>query len=267
MIKNDNELTENKRWKRHYDLLIEKAKNTNYGDSYTEQHHIVPKCLGGSNSKNNIVRLSAREHYVAHQLLAKIYPQHPGLISACIIMCTDKDGNRINNKTYSWLRTKLAETMRNLRLGKTKENCESTARGAAKKRGRTKQTHQYIANMANAKRGITKKENPKLSNGGLSTAKKIKGQTKETLDSIKRMSETQVKRMSDPEIKLMYKQACSILSNDDKIEILHFRIAKKPIKWIKTYLKEYRNVECSEVTISRFISRFRKGIDSLNILA
>lgn len=39
---------------------------------YVEKHHIIPKSLGGSNSKSNIVRLSAREHFICHRLLTKM---------------------------------------------------------------------------------------------------------------------------------------------------------------------------------------------------
>lgn len=53
---------------KHYNLLIETRKNL-VRDCYTENHHIIPKCYGGSDSPDNIVRLSAREHFVAHWLL------------------------------------------------------------------------------------------------------------------------------------------------------------------------------------------------------
>jgi hypothetical protein len=36
-----------------------------------ERHHIIPKSIGGSNSKNNIVYLTFREHFLAHWLLIK----------------------------------------------------------------------------------------------------------------------------------------------------------------------------------------------------
>ena len=39
---------------------------------YYESHHILPKSLGGSNSKSNLVLLTAREHYLCHLLLIKI---------------------------------------------------------------------------------------------------------------------------------------------------------------------------------------------------
>ena len=43
---------------------------------YTEKHHIIPKSLGGSDDKCNIVELTAREHFVCHLLLSKMYPKH-----------------------------------------------------------------------------------------------------------------------------------------------------------------------------------------------
>lgn len=40
--------------------------------SYYERHHIIPKSMGGTNAKNNLVTLTAREHYVCHLLLPKM---------------------------------------------------------------------------------------------------------------------------------------------------------------------------------------------------
>jgi len=39
---------------------------------YTENHHIIPKCLGGDNSKENLIKLTAREHFICHWLLTKM---------------------------------------------------------------------------------------------------------------------------------------------------------------------------------------------------
>lgn len=55
-----------------YDQLVEKAKNRAV-TGYTEIHHIIPRCMGGNNDNFNLVRLTAREHYIAHHLLYKIY--------------------------------------------------------------------------------------------------------------------------------------------------------------------------------------------------
>lgn len=38
-----------------------------------EKHHIIPKSLGGSNTKDNLVLLTPREHCLAHILLTKMY--------------------------------------------------------------------------------------------------------------------------------------------------------------------------------------------------
>jgi hypothetical protein len=57
----------------HYDRLIEKAKSRTEVLEYSEKHHVIPKSLGGSNAKSNIVVLTGREHFLAHMLLAKIH--------------------------------------------------------------------------------------------------------------------------------------------------------------------------------------------------
>ena len=58
-----------------YKSLIKKRQNIPIikGEIYSERHHIIPKSMGGTNRKENIVRLTAREHYVAHWLLFRIY--------------------------------------------------------------------------------------------------------------------------------------------------------------------------------------------------
>jgi hypothetical protein len=39
---------------------------------YFEKHHILPKSLGGKNNKENLVNLTAREHFICHWLLTKM---------------------------------------------------------------------------------------------------------------------------------------------------------------------------------------------------
>jgi hypothetical protein len=41
-------------------------------DTYVEKHHIVPRSLGGQENKTNLVKLTAREHFVCHLLLTKM---------------------------------------------------------------------------------------------------------------------------------------------------------------------------------------------------
>jgi hypothetical protein len=58
-----------------YYALIERAQSANRSKTdgiYYESHHIIPKSLGGNDRKTNLVLLTAREHLVAHLLLARI---------------------------------------------------------------------------------------------------------------------------------------------------------------------------------------------------
>jgi hypothetical protein len=56
-----------------YENLIQKARNRTSVSEYTELHHIIPKCMNGDNSASNLVRLTAREHFIAHALLYRIH--------------------------------------------------------------------------------------------------------------------------------------------------------------------------------------------------
>lgn len=90
-----------------YNELMARSK-TRTLDGYTETHHIVPKCKGGSNDANNLAILTPSEHYLAHQLLVKIYPTDYGLVYAAKLMTGHKNGKRCNNKLYGWIRCKLS---------------------------------------------------------------------------------------------------------------------------------------------------------------
>jgi hypothetical protein len=61
---------DNKYSKCYYSIIECRKKNSVTG--YVERHHIVPKSLGGSNKKENIVALTAREHFICHRLLVKM---------------------------------------------------------------------------------------------------------------------------------------------------------------------------------------------------
>ncbi len=56
-------------YKEVYNKLIENAKNRELSDGYYETHHIVPRSEGGLDVVSNLVKLTPREHYIAHKLL------------------------------------------------------------------------------------------------------------------------------------------------------------------------------------------------------
>lgn len=41
-------------------------------EGITEEHHIIPKSLGGSNDPSNLVKLSPKAHFICHWLLTKM---------------------------------------------------------------------------------------------------------------------------------------------------------------------------------------------------
>ena len=60
-----------------YSEIIERAKsrglNKKLLKGYFEKHHIIPRSLNGTDDKSNLVLLTAREHFICHHLLWKIY--------------------------------------------------------------------------------------------------------------------------------------------------------------------------------------------------
>lgn len=80
-----------------YNMLVEKRKCVPMIDGYSENHHIIPKCLGGDDSPDNLVRLTAREHFIAHHLLYKHY-RTPALAHAWYSMLR-RDSNQKRNYT------------------------------------------------------------------------------------------------------------------------------------------------------------------------
>ena len=59
------------KYSKWYRALIAKRKN-NPPIGYCERHHILPHSLGGTNDKANLVKLTAREHFICHRLLVKM---------------------------------------------------------------------------------------------------------------------------------------------------------------------------------------------------
>lgn len=53
-------------------LRSDNRKDANKILGYSERHHIVPKCMGGKNNKENLAYLSAREHFICHLLLIRM---------------------------------------------------------------------------------------------------------------------------------------------------------------------------------------------------
>ena len=124
-----------------YNSIISRAKTRALG-SYTELHHIIPKSLGGSNSKENLVRLTAREHFICHLLLVKMTEgksKFKMMKAAAMLAVSNKTQSRhkINARTYEILKRNASVAMSNLTKGKPKHTAHSKKLIADSKRGKS----------------------------------------------------------------------------------------------------------------------------------
>lgn len=86
---------------------------------YCEIHHIVPKCMGGDDSPENLIKLTLREHFITHAMLAR-ENDHIGIQSAFIQMCHKRVGRqhfKINSRIYESLKQKLYESLSDYNSG------------------------------------------------------------------------------------------------------------------------------------------------------
>lgn len=158
-----------------YDQLIERARNRKL-EGFTERHHVNPTCMGGDDSPENIVRLTPEEHYTAHLLLVKMYPNSAGLIQAAARQAASLTGRK--RKMYGWLRRKQAEMMRN-RVISPETRAKMSAAQKGKKRGPFSAEHK--AKLAAASKGRKKSEEHKAALSAAKTGKKLGPQSEEHL--------------------------------------------------------------------------------------
>jgi hypothetical protein len=105
---------ENKYSQWYYNIITQAKSRVLEG--YTETHHILPRSLGGTNDTENLVRLTAREHYICHLLLPKMTSgqSYQKMVYAYTIM----SGRKLyNSKKYNFYRTEYAKINSELRSG------------------------------------------------------------------------------------------------------------------------------------------------------
>lgn len=93
---------------KRYDKLINFYKNKLI-EGYNEKHHIIPKCLGGSDDLENLILIPARVHFICHYLLYKAYPNNNKLALAFSMMTVNNPYQKRNSKLYE--KAKLARSL------------------------------------------------------------------------------------------------------------------------------------------------------------
>ena len=108
----------NNKYKSWYNSIIQKANNRTIS-TYKEKHHILPRCLGGKDNQENLVELTAREHFIVHMLLCKFTKGQAkrSMLYAFKCMCYyKKDGRdyKINSRIAQKLRSELKFSKKHL---------------------------------------------------------------------------------------------------------------------------------------------------------
>lgn len=110
-------------YKRIYSEFIkDRREKENTLTGYTERHHIWPKCMGGSDDAENLIRLTPEDHYFAHLLLAHVYGGRNW--AAVVAMCQlANDIGKLRRKKlnarsqFGHVRRKLARYYRSILSG------------------------------------------------------------------------------------------------------------------------------------------------------
>lgn len=93
---------------KRYNRIITHYKQ-NITDGFLEKHHILPKCMGGSNEIENLVVLPARAHFICHYLLHKSYPENIKLAHAFAMMIVNNPYQKRTSRLYE--KAKIARTL------------------------------------------------------------------------------------------------------------------------------------------------------------
>ena len=130
-------------------------------DTYTETHHIQPRSLGGSDDLHNLVELTAREHFICHWLLTKMYSgeDRAKMINALYMMqgknrYQERYQTKITSRVYESLREDYARYISELNSGRVQPP-EEKAKQIAAITGRKRKpfSEEWRARMAEKKKG------------------------------------------------------------------------------------------------------------------
>jgi hypothetical protein len=130
----------------HYDRLVARAQARMYSpDVYVERHHILPRCMGGTDNPLNIVKLPPEEHVTAHRLLCRIHPTVADLALAVTYLCRARIG-REARRVYAMDRARHIQTMKKPRDRVTCQKIKDTLTGA-------KHTEERRRNISASRKG------------------------------------------------------------------------------------------------------------------
>ena len=128
-----------------YYNIINNSKNRLL-NGYKEKHHIIPRCLGGKDTKDNLAILTAREHFIVHLLLCKFTTgqEKMKMLYAFNAMCNFKKSGR-----YTKVNSRLVDKIKsNFKF--TKEHVEKIRLANLGKK-RTEEQKQKLSQLKKGK--------------------------------------------------------------------------------------------------------------------
>lgn len=107
-------------YERLYNSIIERRRD-NSPQGYIERHHIIPVSFGGTDDENNIVSLTAREHFLCHLLMVKMFEKtdnfYKALFAFMMMSVSSKNQNRITSRVFERYRREHSVLMSHLQSG------------------------------------------------------------------------------------------------------------------------------------------------------
>ena len=184
-----NTFLENKYTKWYKNIIANAKLRDLKKNEYVENHHIIPSCIGGENSSDNKVKLTAKEHFVCHHLLVHMTTgKIKSKMSFAMVMFTRKNSNhkryQINARTYDHIRRLVKEASIDLNKGR-KQSEETKAKMRLAWKTRKPITDITRAKLSLARSKIITTDATKLKMSEAHRGKKFSDQHKQKISLIK----------------------------------------------------------------------------------
>ena len=268
----------------NYEDFIQDILNTRgrfaCGDEYHERHHIIPKCIGGRNDEENLIDLYAKEHFIAHKLLATENPNNNSLVYAygCMAWAINDNQERyeVTPEEYEEARMAFSKSMK----GKLKSE-EHKKKLSESKKGKPLPSHMLEQAIA-AIKGIPLSADHRNKISASLTGRNLSDEHKSNISKAKTgkpLSEKQItalkkvcegnkgrKALEETKAKMSAAQKGKIISEESKRKMSESAKNRKPSRCIKI-------AQC-DLTSGRVIKEWESaaeahratGIDNSSIL-
>lgn len=180
MIFIDNKYT---RW---YNSIVSNAAKKEIYTGMTEKHHVIPKSLGGTNCKSNLVKLTLREHYVCHLLLTKMVifgtPEWKKMVLALKLLSQTRNKVKVNSRVFESIRiwTSIVSST-TVRSAESNKKRSKALKGRVSPTKGLKWSAESKAKLSASKTGSTLSSQTKEKLRQVNQGKQVSADTKEKL--------------------------------------------------------------------------------------